>query len=81
MMSDVFLSWALAGFTAIVVPAVGYLVIATVTNDQKLKTHEATDAVRFANIQTALGEIKEEAKSQSGKLDQLVDRLPRKHAP
>lgn len=80
MTPDVYMPWALTVFTAVFLPSVGFLIRSTVTNDQKLKTHEATDALRFLQIQNSLGEIKTEAESQSGKLDMLVDRLPRKRA-
>lgn len=78
MVLETMYSWALAGVTAVVVPCMGYLVRTTVTNDQKLKTHEATDALRFAEIKEALTQLKKESASQTEKLDDLVDRMPRR---
>lgn len=70
--------WAIASLSMVIVPAIGYLVKATITNDQKLKTHEATDALRFVQIQSALGVLTTEQSGQSDKLDTIVDRLPKR---
>lgn len=72
--------WAIASLSLIVVPSVAYLVRATITNDQKLKTHEATDALRFVHITEALQALTTEQSGQSDKLDTIVDRLPKRRS-
>jgi hypothetical protein len=79
-----FADWSpylLAFLTTVLIPSAGYLVSTSISVKSKLKVHEATDAVRFDNIQTALDDLKQaqtESRTEIGvKLDRLLER---KHA-
>lgn len=78
MTPDIYMPWALIAFSAVFVPSTAFLVGKTLTNDQKLKTHEATDALRFVEITRQLTELKAGQGEADKKLDELVDRMPRR---
>jgi hypothetical protein len=67
--------YILSGMSAIIIPSTGYMIRQTITLASKLKSHEATDAVRFENIATGLTELKNGQQNQTDKLDRLIEKL------
>lgn len=61
--------------SAVLMPSAGWLVSSTVSVKAKLKAHEATDAVRFENIQSTLEDLKTGQKDTGEKLDRLIERF------
>jgi hypothetical protein len=61
----------------VLVPSAGYLVNSTISVKAKLLAHEATDAVRFDDIQEALQRLEHGQSDTNKKLDRLIERRER----
>jgi hypothetical protein len=69
--------YAIAVLSVAIIPSLGYLVNSTIVVKARLQAHEATDAVRFDDIQEALQRLEHGQNDTNKKLDRLIERRER----
>lgn len=65
--------WVVPAVVSALVPAVSWVVVTGINNEKHQAAHEAADVVQFQRINEHLVDLKASQKSQTEKLDRLVE--------